>query len=86
MKRFIIHTIFSLALIYPKKVINEIELLDIYTTENDLSYSLVMEFDGAEVNYITRELYSPPNITVLLKNVTWNRGDFTRESAHNPLY
>ena len=86
MKRFIIHTIFSLALIYPKNVLNEIELLDIYTTENDLSYSLVMEFDGSEVNYITRELYSPPTITVLLKNVTWNRGDFTRESAHNPLY
>ena len=66
MKRFIIHTIFSLALIYPKNVLNEIELLDIYTTENDLSYSLVMEFDGSEVNYITRELYSPPTITCLL--------------------
>ena len=48
MKRFIIHIIFSLALIYPKNVINEIGLLDIYTTENDLSYSLVMEFDGSE--------------------------------------
>jgi len=86
MNRFVIHIIFILALAHPRNVLENITLLDIYTTENNLSYSLVIEFDGPEVHYITRELYSPPTITILLKNVTWTRGNFTRESAHNPLY
>ena len=73
MNRYIICIIFSLVLAYPKNVLENITLLDIYTTENNLSYSLVMEFDGPEVNYITRELYSPPTITILLKNVIWTR-------------
>ena len=86
MNRFIIHLIIILILVHPVYPREKQKLLDIYTIENDLSYSLVMEFDDPEVNYITRELYSPPTVMVLLKNVIWNRGNFTRESAHSPLY
>jgi len=86
MNRFIIHLIIILILVHPVYPREKQKLLDIYTIENDLSYSLVMEFDGPDVNYITRELYSPPTVTVFLKNVIWNRGNFTRESAHSPLY
>ena len=86
MNRFIIHLIIILILVHPVYPREKQKLLDIYTIENDLSYSLVMEFDDPDVNYITRELYSPPTLTVFLKNVIWNRGNFTRESAHSPLY
>ena len=86
MNRFIIHLIIILILVHPVYPREKQKLLDIYTIENDLSYSLVMEFDDPDVNYITRELYSPPTVTVFLKNVIWNRGNFTRESAHSPLY
>ena len=86
MNRFIIHLIIILILVHPVYPRENQKLLDIYTIENDLSYSLVMEFDDPDVNYITRELYSPPTVTVFLKNVIWNRGNFTRESAHSPLY
>ena len=86
MNRFIIHLIIILILVHPVYPGEKQKLLDIYTIENDLSYSLVMEFDDPDVNYITRELYSPPTVTVFLKNVIWNQGNFTRESAHSPLY
>ena len=54
------------------------ELLDIYISEEDKSYSLVMEFSAANFDYVTNETFAPPSVNLLLKNVKWNKGNFTK--------
>ena len=62
------------------------ELLDIYISEEDKSYSLVMEFSAANFDYVTNETFAPPSVNLLLKNVKWNKGNFTKKTDQNPLY
>ena len=42
------------------------ELLDIYISEEDKSYSLVMEFSAANFDYVTNETFAPPSVNLLL--------------------
>ena len=35
---------------------------------------------------MVQEIFDPPTVIIELKNVIWNRGNFTRKSAHSPLY
>ena len=62
------------------------ELLDIYLSEEEKSYSLVMEFSAANFDYVTNETFAPPSVNLLLKNVKWKKGNFTKKTNQNPLY
>lgn len=62
------------------------ELLDIYTTEEDSSFMLVMEFSNANIEYMTSETFAPPSVTLSISRVKWERGNFTKKSSHNPLF
>ena len=62
------------------------QLLDIYTTEKENSYTLVMEFNNANFEYIKTGTFAPPSVSLLFKNVNWEQGNFTKKSAQNPLY
>ena len=53
------------------------ELLDIYTTEEDSSFMLVMEFSNSNIDYVTSETFAPPSITLSISKVIWDRGNFT---------
>ena len=62
------------------------ELLDIYTTEEDSSFMLVLEFSNANIEYITSETFAPPSVTLSISRVKWERGNFTKKSSHSPLF
>ena len=62
------------------------ELLDIYTTEEDSSFMLVMEFSNANIEYMTSETFAPPSVTLSISRVKWERGNFTKKSSHSPLF
>tara|TARA_Y100000590_G_scaffold408919_1_gene500528 strand:- start:6491 stop:8209 length:1719 start_codon:yes stop_codon:yes gene_type:complete len=62
------------------------ELLDIYTTEEDSSFMLVMEFSNSNIDYVTSETFAPPSITLSISKVIWDRGNFTKKSSHSPLF
>ncbi len=60
---------------------------DIYTIEDDSSYSIIIDHDSqSPIEYTVRENFDPPTLIIQIKNVKWERGDFTRKSAHSPLY
>ena len=60
---------------------------DIYTIENDTSYSLIIEHDSkSTIDYLVKEIFDPPTVFIEIKNLVWSRGDFTRKSSHTPLY
>ena len=61
-------------------------LNDIYVQDNEKSYELVMEFSDAKFDYITNETFAPPSISLLFKNVTWEKGNFTKKCEQAPLY
>ena len=62
------------------------ELSDIYTTEGENSHTLVMEFNKGNFEYVTTESFAPPSISILFKNLNWNRGNFIKKSNLGPLY
>ena len=62
------------------------ELLDVYISEEEKSYSLVMEFSATNFDYVTNETFAPPSVNLLLKNVKWKKGNFTKKTNQNPLY
>ena len=62
------------------------EMQDIYITEQNESYTLVMEFSSMNFDYVVNENFAPPSITLALKNVKWQRGNFTKKSSDAPLY
>ena len=62
------------------------QLLDIYTTENENSHTLVMEFNKGNFEYVTTESFAPPSISILFKNLNWSRGNFIKKSNLGPLY
>ena len=65
----------------PTPVLNEI-----YIQENDKSYILVLEFSGTNFDYVTNETFAPPSLSLLFKNVKWERGNFIKKCDQNPLY
>ena len=61
-------------------------LLDIYTTEKENSYTLVMEFNNGKFEYVTTETFAPPSVSLLFKNLNWDKGNFIKKSNLGPLY
>ena len=72
---------FKYDLFPPTPVLN-----DIYITDQQDSYTLVLEFSGANFDYIKNETFAPPSLTLLFKNVEWAKGNFTKKCEENPLY
>jgi|TARA_B110000495_G_scaffold15881_1_gene11363 type IV pilus assembly protein PilQ len=62
------------------------QLLDIYTTEKENSYTLIMEFNNGEFEYVTTETFAPPSVSLLFKNINWDKGNFIKKSNLGPLY
>jgi type II secretory pathway component GspD/PulD (secretin) len=49
-------------------------------------YSLIMEFDNGDYEYIINEKFAPPGLILEFKNVRWSKGDFVKKSSDRPLY
>ena len=58
----------------------------VYVEDNEESYQLVMEFSGPNFDYVTNETFAPPSISLLFKNVTWDKGNFSKKCDQSPLY
>ena len=61
-------------------------LNDIRVQEDEESYALVMEFSGANFDYVTNETFAPPSLSLLFKNAKWTKGNFTKKCEQSPLY
>ena len=61
-------------------------LNDIYITDQEESYTLVLEFSCAIFYFLTNEYFAPASLTLLFKNVKWGKGNFTKKCEQNPLY
>ena len=62
------------------------ELERLYILEEEDVFALVMEFSGANFDYVTNETFAPPSLTILFKNVKWDKGNFSKKGDQNPLY
>ena len=58
----------------------------IYTIENDSTYSLIIDHNHKKLEYFVQEIFDPPTLIIEINNVSWDRGNFSRKSAHSPLY
>ncbi len=86
MHRYIFNIIFLLIIVSPGFSEDSHVVSDIYTVEDDSSYSLILDYNHAKIDYIVQEIFDPPTVIIEIKNVIWDRGNFTRKSAHSPLY
>ena len=86
MQRYIFNITFLLILTSTGISEDDYTVSDIYTIENDTSYSLIIDHDKSNIEYMVKEIFDPPTVIIEIKNVIWDRGDFTRKSAHSPLY
>ena len=59
---------------------------DIYTIENDTSYSLIIEHDSKRtIDYLVKEIFDPPTVFIEIKNLVWSR-EISRERVLIPHY
>jgi len=72
---------YKYGLFPPTPVLN-----DIYVQDNEESYMLILEFSGANFDYVTNETFAPPSLSLLFKNVKWAKGNFTTKCEQAPLY
>ena len=86
MHRFIIKIIFLFLLISVGVSEDHYLVNDIYTIEDDTTYSLIIDHNNSKIEYMVRENFDPPTVVIEIKSMIWDRGDFTRKSAHSPLY
>ena len=62
------------------------ELERIYITEEEDIFALILEFSGANFDYVTNETFAPPSLSLLFKNVKWEKGSFSKKGDQSPLY
>ena len=86
MRRYIFNIIFLLVIVSPGFSEDSYLVSDIYTVEDDSSYSLILDHNHVSIDYMVQEIFDPPTVIIEIKNIIWNRGNFTRKSAHSPLY
>ena len=86
MYRYIFSIIFSFFFLTIGLSQYENEILDIYTIEDDSTYSLIMDHSHKKLEYFVQEIFDPPTLKIEINNVSWDRGNFSRKSAHSPLY
>jgi len=86
MHRYIISIIFSFLFFTIGISQDENEIRDIYTIEDDSTYSLIIDHNHKKLEYFVQEIFDPPTLIIEINNVSWDRGNFSRKSAHSPLY
>ena len=86
MYRYIFSIIFSFSLLTIGISQDENEIRDIYTIEDDSTYSLIIDHSHKNLEYFVQEIFDPPTLIIEINNVSWDRGNFSRKSAHSPLY
>ena len=61
----------------------DLELKNIFLSEDSLQYHLIMQFNGTP-EYLSSEIMNPPSVTVQLPGAHWDKGDFDKKlSAEN---
>ena len=86
MYRYIFSIIFSFSFLTIGISQDENEIRDIYTIEDDSTYSLIIDHNLKKLEYFVQEIFDPPTLIIEINNVSWDRGNFSRKSAHSPLY
>ena len=86
MYRYIFSIIFSFLFLTIGLSQYENEILDIYTIEDDSTYSLIIDHNHKKLEYFVQEIFDPPTLIIEINNISWDRGNFSRKSAHSPLY
>ena len=86
MYRYIFSIIFSFLFFTIGISQDENEIRDIYTIEDDSTYSLIIDHNHKKLEYFVQEIFDPPTLIIEINNVSWDRGNFSRKSAHSPLY
>ena len=86
MYRYIFSIIFSFSFLTIGISQDENEIRDIYTIEDDSTYSLIIDHNHKKLEYFVQEIFDPPTVIIEINNVSWDRGNFSRKSAHSPLY
>ena len=62
------------------------KLENVFVDENEETYALVLEFSGANFDYVTNESFAPPSLSLFFKNVIWDKGNFVKKCNQKPLY
>ena len=86
MYRYIFSIIFSFSFLTIGISQDENEIRDIYTIEDDSTYSLIIDHNHKKLEYFVQEIFDPPTLIIEVNGVSWDRGNFSRKSAHSPLY
>ena len=86
MYRYIFSIIFSFSFLTIGISQEKNEIRDIYTVEDDSTYSLIIDHNHKKLEYFVQEIFDPPTLIIEINNVSWDRGNFSRKSAHSPLY
>ena len=86
MYRYIFTIIFSFLFFTIGISQDENEIRDIYTIEDDSTYSLIIDHNHKNLEYFVQEIFDPPTLIIEVNGVTWDRGNFSRKSDHSPLY
>ena len=86
MYRYIFSIIFSFSFLTIGISQEKNEIRDIYTIEDDSTYSLIIDHNHKKLEYFVQEIFDPPTLIIEINNVSWDRGNFSRKSAHSPLY
>ena len=63
----------------------DLELKNIFLSEDSLQYHLIMQFNGTP-EYLSSEIMNPPSVTVQLPGAHWDRGDFDKKLSAGSLY
>tara|TARA_Y100001934_G_C12376991_1_gene789795 strand:- start:2762 stop:4450 length:1689 start_codon:yes stop_codon:yes gene_type:complete len=91
LKTYFCYIIFFLSIVTAQKykydLFNSAPYLNaIYTEENEKTFTLNLEFNGANFDYVANETFAPPSLSLLFKNVKWSKGSFTKKINQSPLY
>ena len=86
MYRHVFSIIFSFSFLTIGISQDENEIRDIYTIEDDSTHSLIIDHNHKNLEYFVQEIFDPPTLIIEINNVSWDRGNFSRKSAHSPLY
>jgi len=63
----------------------DLELKNIFLSEDSLQYHLILQFNGTP-EYLSSEIMNPPSVTVQLPGAHWDRGDFDKKLSAGSLY
>jgi len=63
----------------------DLELKNIFLSDDSLQYHLIMQFNGTP-EYLSSEIMNPPSVTVQLPGAHWDKGDFDKKLSAGSFY